>query len=308
MSVDVLIFIAGGMLAAATGVLLAALGELVAERAGVLNLSVEGMMATGAAAAFVVATVSGSHLLGFVAGAMAAALLAMIFAILVLFFYANQMAAGLALGILGLGVSAFAGKSFEGTTIAKLAKLDLPGLSGLPVIGPILFRHDIMVYLAIVLVIVVAFVFNRTRLGLLIRAAGENPQVAAANGTPVRLVRFGAIVFGGLMAGIGGAYFSIAYTAIWAEGLIAGKGWIAVALVVFGAWRPTRVALGAYIFGGVTLVELSLQSAGVRIPSQLLSASPYLVTIALLAFISRDQFRLKLNQPMALGQAYRPDT
>lgn len=307
MSAEVLIFIIGGTLAAATGMLLAALGELVAERAGVLNLSVEGMMATGAAAAFGVATLSGSHLLGFAAGAVAAALLSMVFAVLVLFFYAHQVAAGLAVGILGLGVSAFIGKPFEGTTIEKTAKLRIPGLSDLPFLGPALFQHDVLVYLVIALAAVLAFVMARTRLGLLIRAVGENPQVAAANGTPVRTVRFMAIVFGGLMAGIGGAYFSIAYTAIWAEGLIAGRGWIAVALVVFGAWRPWRVMLGAYIFGAISLLELSLQSHGVKVPSQLLSASPYLVTIALLAFISRDQYRLRLSRPMALGQTYRND-
>ncbi|MCB1379146.1 MAG: ABC transporter permease [Alphaproteobacteria bacterium] len=305
MSADVLIFVVGGTLAAATAMLFAALGEAVAERAGILNLSVEGMMATGAAAAFGVATLSGSHVLGFTAGAIAAALLSAVFALLVLVFYANQVAAGLAVGILGLGISAFIGKPFEGTTIAKLPKLDIAGLSDLPMLGPILFRHDVMVYLGIAMVFAVAFLFNRTRSGLIIRAVGENPRTAAANGTPVRRVRFCAIAFGGLLAGIGGAYLSIAYTALWAEGLIAGRGWIAVALVVFGAWRPGRIALGAYIFGGISLLELSLQSQGVRIPSQLLSASPYLVTILLLAFISRDQYRLRQSRPLALGQTYR---
>jgi simple sugar transport system permease protein len=308
MSAEILVFIVGGMLAAATGMLFAALGEVVAERSGVLNLSVEGMMATGAAAAFGIATVSGSHLLGFIGGAATAMAVSAVFAVLVLFFYANQVAAGLATGILGLGISAFIGKPFEGKTIAKIAKLDIPGLSDIPLLGPILFRHDIMVYAAIALVFIMTHVFRKTRVGLLIRAAGENPKIAAANGLPVRLIRFLSILFGGAMAGIGGAYLSIAYTAIWAEGLIAGRGWIAVALVVFGTWLPFRVALGAYIFGGVTLLELSLQSQGVRVPSQLLSASPYLVTIALLAFISRDQFRLRLSRPMALGQTYRPDT
>lgn len=304
---DTFIFVIGGMLAAATSILFAALGETVSERAGVLNLSVEGMMATGAAAGFGIATVSGSHFLGFIGGGVAAAALSMVFAVLVLVFYANQVAAGLAVGILGLGVSAFIGKPFEGATIAKIPKLAIPGVSDLPLVGPILLSHDIMVYLAFVLIFVVGFVMKRTRLGLKLRAVGENPQAASSNGTPVRLVRCGAIGFGGFMAGLGGAYLSTAYTAIWAEGLIAGRGWIAVALVVFGSWLPLRVALGAYLFGGISLLELSLQSHGVRIPSQLLSASPYLVTILLLAFISRDQYRLRLSRPMALGQTYRPD-
>ena len=304
---ETLIFVIGGMLAAATSILFASLGETVSERAGVLNLSVEGMMATGAAAAFGIATLSGSHALGFIGGGVVAAILSLVFAALVLVFYANQVAAGLAVGILGLGISAFIGKPFEGTTIEKIPKLYIPALSDIPVVGPILFNHDIMVYLAFAMIFVIGYVLKRTQLGRSIRAVGENPQAAAANGIPVRLVRCGAIAFGGFMAGIGGAYLSIAYTALWAEGLIAGRGWIAVALVVFGSWLPHRVALGAYLFGGISLLELSLQSHGVKLPSQLLSASPYLVTILLLAFISRDQYRLRLSRPMALGQTYRHD-
>ena len=305
--IDTLVFVIGGMLAAATSILFASLGETVSERAGVLNLSVEGMMATGAAAAFGVATLSGSHVLGFVGGGLAAALLSLVFAALVLVFYANQVAAGLATGILGLGISAFIGKPFEGTTIAKIPKLSMPGISDLPLIGPILFNHDVMVYLAFAMIFIVAYVLKRTRLGLRLRAVGENPRAAAANGIPVRLVRCCAIAFGGFMAGLGGAYLSTAYTALWAEGLISGRGWIAVALVVFGSWLPQRVAFGAYLFGGISLLELSLQSHGVKLPSQLLSASPYLVTILLLAFISRDQYRLRLSRPLALGQTYRND-
>ncbi len=306
--IDTLVFVIGGMLAAATSILFASLGETVSERAGVLNLSVEGMMATGAAAAFGIATLSGSHALGFIGGGLAAGLLSMVFAALVLVFYANQVAAGLAVGILGLGISAFIGKPFEGNTIEKIPKLDIPGLSDVVLVGPILFHHDVMVYLACAMIFIVAYVLKRTQLGRMIRAVGENPQAAASNGIPVRLVRCGAIGFGGFMAGIGGAYLSTAYTALWAEGLISGRGWIAVALVVFGSWLPFRVALGAYLFGGISLLELSLQSHGVKLPSQLLSASPYLVTILLLAFISRDQYRLRLSRPMALGQTYRNES
>lgn len=306
--IDTLVFVIGGMLAAATSILFASLGETVSERAGVLNLSVEGMMATGAAAAFGIATLSGSHLLGFIGGGLAAGLLSLVFAALVLVFYANQVAAGLAVGILGLGISAFIGKPFEGTTIDKIPKLDLPVISDIPLVGPILFNHDVMVYLAFAMIFVIGYVLKRTQLGRNLRAVGENPQAAAANGIPVRLVRCCAIAFGGFMAGIGGAYLSIAYTALWAEGLISGRGWIAVALVVFGSWLPHRVAFGAYLFGGISLLELSLQSNGVKLPSQLLSASPYLATILLLAFISRDQYRLRLSRPMALGQTYRNET
>ena len=299
------IFVLGGMLAAATPMLFAAMGEMVAERAGVLNLSVEGMMATGAATAFAVATLSGSHLLGFISGGIAAALLALLFGALVLVFLANQVAAGLAIGILGLGASALVGKSYEGTTIAALPALDWFGLNAIPVIGPIIFGRDLMVYLGVALVLTVAVVFARTKLGLIIRAVGEAPQAARDIGYPVRLIRLACVLFGGFMAGLGGAYLAIGYTALWAEGLVAGRGWIAVALVVFGSWMPLRIALGAYVFGAISLLELSLQSAGVQVPSQLLSASPYIITIIVLALISRDPARIRLKRPLALGQAYR---
>ena len=302
-----LVFILGGMLAAATPMLFAAMGEVVAERAGVLNLSVEGMMATGAATAFAIATLSGSHLLGFAAGGLAAAALSLVFAALVLVFLANQVAAGLAVGILGLGVSSLVGKAFEGWTIAPLADLNWFGLASLPVVGRILFGHDVMVYLGIVMVVVIGWVLARTRLGLVIRAVGEAPHAAREIGYPVLGVRLAAIAFGGFMAGLGGAYLAIAYTALWAEGLVAGRGWIAVALVVFGSWLPLRIALGAYVFGAISLTELSLQSIGVQVPSQLLSASPYVITIIVLALISRDAAKIKLNRPLALGQTYRAD-
>jgi ABC-type uncharacterized transport system permease subunit len=302
-----LVFILGGMLAAATPMLLAAMGEVVAERAGVLNLSVEGTMATGAAVAFMAATLSGSHLLGFVAGGLAAALLSLVFAALVLVFLANQVAAGLAVGILGLGISSLVGKAYEGTTIAPLGKLDWFGLAGLPIIGPILFGHDPMVYLGILAVAAIAWLFWRTKLGLVIRAVGEAPQAAHDIGYNVLRIRLLCILFGGFMAGLGGAYLAIAYTNLWAEGLIAGRGWIAVALVVFGSWLPLRIALGAYVFGAISLLQLSLQSIGIQVPSQLLSASPYLITIVVLAIISRDAATIKLNRPLALGQVYRND-
>ena len=302
---DSIVFVLAGTLAAATPLILAAMGELVVEKAGVLNLSIEGMMATGAAVAFVVATVTGSHLSGFVAAGAASAALALVFGALALTFLANQVAAGLAVGILGLGVSALVGKEYEGTTIDPLSKLQIPGLSDIPLLGDVLFSQDIVVYASLALIVVVAFTLNRTRLGLVIRAIGEAPHAANAIGYPVIFVRYMAVLFGGVMAGLAGAYISLAYTPLWADGLIAGRGWIVVALVVFGTWRAPRVALGGYLFGAVSLLELSVQGFGFDVPSQLLSASPYIITIAVLATISRDARRIRLNSPVSLGTPFR---
>ena len=242
-------FIVLGTLGATTPLLFAALGEMVVERSGVLNLSIEGMMATGAAVAFAIATLTGSHTLGFTAGALAAALLSVIFGWLVLGSLANQVAAGLAIGLLGLGVSALVGKPFEGNTIAALGKLNIFGLAHVPVIGPILFGQDIMVYAGLALIVAMTWLFRRTKLGLIIRAVGEAPTAARDIGYPVIRIRLCCIAFGGLMAGLGGAYLAIAYTALWAEGLVAGRGWIAVALVVFGSWSAGMI--GAYVFGAI---------------------------------------------------------
>lgn len=302
---DTLMFIVLGTIAASTPLLFAALGELVAERSGVLNLSLEGLMATGAAVGFVIATVSHSHTLGFLAGALAGGALALLFAVLVLTFLANQVAAGLAIGLLGLGVSALVGKEFEGKTIAPLSKLNVMGLGDLPVVGPIFFGQDIVVYAGLALLIALGFMFKRTKMGLIIRAVGEAPSAARDIGYPVIAIRFACVIFGGLLAGMGGAYLSTAYTALWTEGLVAGRGWIAVALVVFGSWMPWRIAVGAYIFGAISLLELSIQGLGLAIPSQLLSALPYLVTILILAVISRDAMYLRLNRPFALGKVFR---
>jgi general nucleoside transport system permease protein len=304
---DTVMFIVLGTLGATTPLLFAALGEMVAERSGVLNLSIEGMMATGAAVAFAVATLSHSHAFGFLAGSLAAAALSLVFGLLVLVFLANQVAAGLAIGLLGLGVSALVGKPFEGNTIAALGKLDILGLAHVPIIGPILFGQDVVVYAGVALIPTMAWVFRRTKLGLIIRAVGEAPMTARDIGYSVIGIRFGCIAFGGLLAGIGGAYLAIAYTALWAEGLVAGRGWIAVALVVFGSWAPLRIAVGAYVFGAISLLELSIQGLGFYIPSQFLSASPYIVTIVVLAIISRDATYLRLSRPLALGKVFRND-
>lgn len=298
---EVLVFIVSGTLAAATALIFAAMGELVAEKSGVLNLGIEGMMATGAATAFVAMSLSGSYTLGFLAGAGLGMALSLVHAALVLVFRANQTASGLAIGILGLGLSSAIGKSFEGKTVAGLPENGIPLLGQIPVIGPMFFQQDVIVYASIVLIIATWFVLTRTKLGLIIRAIGENPQAAHALGLKVRLVRAGCVAFGGAMAGIGGAYMSIAYTPLWAEGMIAGRGWIVVALTVFGTWMVGRVAFGAYLFGSITLLELSIQALGLNIPSQLMSALPYLVTIVMLAVISRNPVFIRLNSPASLG-------
>lgn len=301
---DSLVFLIAGTLAAATPLLFAALGETVVEKAGVLNLSIEGMMAVGAATAFTVATLTGSPVSGFAIAALASALLSTVFAILVLFFLANQVAAGLAVGILGLGLSALIGKNHEGQTISPLSDLDMGWLSELPLLGKILFSHDPMLYLGIVMIFLVWWLLSHSKLGLIIRAVGESPDAASAIGYPVILIRFLAILFGGAMAGIGGAYLVLSYTPLWAEGLVAGRGWIVVALVVFGMWRPLRIALGAYLFGAVSLLELFIQGMGFSIPSQLMSAMPYIVTIVILVIMSRNPRLIQLNHPASLGQSW----
>lgn len=301
---DSVVFLLAGTLAAATPLLFAALGEAVVEKSGVLNLSIEGMMAVGAATGFAVATLSGSYISGFAMAALASAILSAVFAILVLFFLANQVAAGLAVGILGLGVSVLIGKNHEGQTIKSLQDLDMGWLSELPLLGEVLFSHDPMLYVGIALTLIVWWVLTHSKLGLIIRAVGESPDAASAIGYPVLLIRFLAIVFGGGMAGLGGAYLTLSYTPLWAEGLVAGRGWIVVALVVFGMWRPLRIALGAYLFGAVSLLELFIQGQGFSIPSQLMSAMPYIVTILILVIMSRNPRLIQRNHPASLGQSW----
>ena len=302
---ETLIFLAAGTMAAATPIMLAAMGELVVERTGVLNLGVEGMMATGAATGFVVATISGSAIYGLLAAMLLSTAISLVFGVITQLFLANQVASGLAIGIFGLGISALIGHNYEGLTIAPLPDLHIPGLSNIPFFGKAIFSHDLMLYLAIVIVVAVWYTLGKTKLGLIIRAVGESPSAARAIGYNVLLIRFCAIMFGGAMAGLGGAYLSLSYTPLWADGLIAGRGWIAVALVVFGCWRAHRVALGAYLFGAVSLLELSIQGLGLAIPSQFLSATPYIVTIVILAVISRNPRVIRLNSPASLGVTYR---
>ncbi len=296
-------FILAGMLAAATPMLLAALGEMVVERSGVLNLGLEGMMALGAALGFITTYTYQSHALGFLVAGLGGAALSLLFALIVLGFVANQVAAGLAIGILGTGLSALFGKSFESLTISGLPKLALPLLSDLPVLGA-LFVQDVVVWLTLALALAIWAIMNHSKLGLIIRAVGENPHAARAIGFRVLPIRCAAIAFGGAMAGIAGAYASTVYTPLWADGMIAGRGWIALALVVFGTWQTGRVVFGAFLFGALSLGELTTQAAGVNIPSQLLACVPYIVTILMLAVISSNRRRMRLNTIASLGQPF----
>ena len=294
------------IITASTPLLLAATGELITEKSGVLNLGVEGMMLIGAITAFATTTITDSAVLGVLAGAAAGTSLAFVFGVLVLIFLANQVATGLALTIFGIGLSALVGTGFVGIALEPLPKLDLGHISAMPVIVQILFGQDFLVYLSFFMVILVAFFLSKTRLGLVLRAVGESHDSAHALGYPVLLVRFLAILFGGFMCGLAGSYLSLAYTPLWAENMTAGRGWIAVALVVFGTWRAGRVALGAYLFGAITILQLHVQGWGLEIASQFMSMLPYLATIVVLVIISRDGAKIRLNAPQSIGKAFTP--
>ena len=295
-----------GMLIAATPLIYAALGELVAERSGVLNLGVEGMMLIGAVTAFGVAFAGYPAIVAAIAGAGAAAVAAAVFAVLALSLATNQYAAGLALTILGSGLSGLIGRHFGSSSITSIGKIHVPLLSALPVAGPV-FNQDPMVYLAVLLAFVVWWFLHRTRWGLVVRIVGEAPHSAASIGYPVIRIRYLATLFGGAMAGLGGAYLSLAYTPIWVEDMSAGRGWIALALVVFATWRPWRLVLGAWLFGGVSVLQLFVQGFGVQLPSEVLSALPYVATIVVLVAISRNPQALRLNTPLSLAQPFRPE-
>lgn len=296
-------FILAGMLAAATPFLLAALGELVVERAGVLNLGVEGLMAFGAALAFIIVYHGGGHLLGFVVAGLGSAILSLVFAVIALGFRANQVATGLAIGILGQGLSALFGKTYESLTVKGIPRLALPWLSDIPIVGG-LFIQDAVVWLSLVATLAIWAMFAYSKIGLIVRAVGENPNAAHAIGYRVIAVRFAAVAFGGAMAGFAGAYASVVYTPLWADGMIAGRGWIAIALVVFGTWMTGRIFLGACLFGAVSLISLAAQATGLNVPSQLLASLPYLVTIIVLGIISADRRLLKLNGVASLGEPF----
>ena len=288
------------LIVASTPILLAALGELVVERAGVLNLGVEGMMITGAICGFAIAVNTGSPTLGFLAAAGGGAILALLFGLLTQIALANQVASGLALTLFGLGLSALLGQGYQGIKPPPTNSLDIPLLSDIPILGPVLFSHDLMVYLALALVAGVWAMLKYTRAGLILRAVGENHDAAHALGYKVVRVRLLAILFGGACAGLGGAYLSLVRVPQWTEGMTAGSGWIALALVVFASWKAGRVLLGAWLFGGISVLQLNLQAAGVAIPVEYLTMSPYLITILVLVIMSADKSRA----PGSLGRTF----
>jgi simple sugar transport system permease protein len=294
---------------AGTPLIITALGELITERSGVLNLGAEGIMAVGAIAAFAVAHDSHSTWAGVAAGMVAGAAMSLIFAVVTLTLMANQVASGLALSIFGVGLSAFVGKPYESGTMLAVPSIRIPVLADIPVIGPALFDQQSLVYLSWVLFAGVVWFLYRSRAGLVLRAIGESPTSAHSIGYPVIRIRYLATIFGGAMAGVGGAFLSVFYTPLWVEGMVAGRGWIALALVVFATWRPVRVLVGAYLFGGVMITQLFLQGSGAQIdiPSQFLSSLPYWATIIVLVIISRNVQTIRLNSPVSLGQPYRPD-
>ena len=294
------------VITASTPLLFAATGELVTEKSGVLNLGIEGMMLIGAIAAFAVASSTGSGLLGILAGAAAGTLMAGVFAFLTLTLLANQVATGLALTIFGVGLSALIGASFVGFALKPLPQLAIPGLSEIPVIGPILFGQDVLVYLSFVMIFAVGWFLSRTRPGLVLKATGEAHDSAHALGYPVIAIRYAATLFGGAMSGLAGAYLSLAYTPLWAENMTAGRGWIALALVVFATWRPGRLVFGAYMFGAITILQLHAQGWGIDIASQFMSMLPYLATIVVLVLISRDKTKIRLNAPQCIGKMFHP--
>jgi len=302
-AINPLILIAS-LMVAATPILLAAIGELVVEKSGVLNLGVEGMMITGAICGFAVAVETSSPLLGFIGAAVGGAVLSLLFGLLTQYLLSNQVATGLALTLFGLGLSALLGQGYIGVQPPSTGKLDLGVLGDIPVVGQILFRHDAMVYFSLFLIVAVWAFLKYSRAGLILRAVGESHDAAHALGYKVVHVRLLAIMFGGACAGLGGAYLSLIRVPQWTEGMTAGAGWIALAIVVFASWKPVRVLLGAYLFGGVTVLQLNLQAAGLAVPVEYLSMSPYLITILVLVIMSSGRGRASLNAPAALGKSF----
>jgi len=291
---------------AGTVLAFAALGLLINERAGIVNLGAEGMMLVAAVAGFATVVHTGNDWLGFGAGALAGALLAAAFGVLVIWLNTNQYATGLALSLFGVGFSAFVGIRYTQEKLGERPNFQIPGLADIPFLGPALFRQHPMVYIAIALTVAIAWFLYRSRAGLVLRAVGESPESAHALGYPVRRIRFAAVLVGGALCGISGAYIATVYTPLWVEGMVAGKGWIALALTTFATWRPARVLLGAYLFGGVTMLQFHLQGEGVDIPSQFLTMLPYLATIVVLVLISRNASFIRVNMPASIGRPFFP--
>ncbi|MBQ0929575.1 ABC transporter permease [Ideonella sp. 4Y16] len=296
----------GATFNAGTVLAIAGLGLLINERAGIINLGAEGMMLVAAIAGFATAAHTGSDLAAFAAGAGVGAVMAAIFGVLVIWLNTNQYATGLALSLFGTGFSAFVGTAYTQARLSDRAKFDIPLLADLPLIGPALFRHHPLVYGAVLLALGLAWFLYRSRPGLVLRAVGESPESAHALGYPVRRIRLAAVMTGGALCGLAGAYLSVIYTPLWVEGMVAGKGWIALALTTFATWRPARVLLGAYLFGGVTMLQFHLQGEGVQIASQWLTMLPYVATIVVLVLISRNPTWIRVNMPASLGKPFFP--
>ena len=295
------------IVAASMPLLLASLGELVAERSGVLNLGVEGMMIMGAVSGFIVTVNTGQPLFGLFAAIAAGMAMAALFAILTLVLVANQVATGLALTLLGTGLSGLLGESYASRAGIKLERIHIPGLSDIPFVGPIVFGQDPLVYVAVALTVGVSWFLFRTRGGLILRAVGDNHVSAHALGYGVLRVRFMAVLFGGACAGLGGAYLSMVLTSQWLDNMTAGRGWIALALVVFSTWLPWRLAIGALLFGAIGILQLHAQALGVGVPSQFLSSLPYVATIVVLVLISGNRMLMRANTPAMLGRSFVPD-
>jgi simple sugar transport system permease protein len=291
---------------AGTVLALAALGLLINEKAGVVNLGAEGMMLCAAIAGFACVVHTGNDWLGFAAGMGAGAVLAAIFGVLVIWLNTNQYATGLALSLFGVGFSAFVGIGYVQEKLPERPSFAIPGLADIPLVGPALFKQHPLVYVAMLLVLALIWFLYKSRTGLVLRAVGESPASAHALGYSVRRIRLAAVVAGGALCGLAGAYISVSYTPLWVEGMVAGKGWIALALTTFATWRPARVLLGAYLFGGVTMLQFHLQGVGVQVPSQLLTALPYIATIVVLALISRNPTWIRVNMPASLGKPFYP--
>ena len=291
---------------AGTVLAIASLGLLINEKVGIVNLGAEGIMLCAALAGFAAVVHSGSTLVGFAAGMAAGAVLAAIFGVLVIWLNTNQYATGLALSLFGGGFSAFAGTGYVQARLPEQSQWAIPVLGDVPFIGPALFRHHPMVYFAMVLTLALIWFLYRTRTGLVLRSVGESPESAHALGYPVRRIRLAAVVAGGALCGLAGAYISTVYTPLWVEGMVAGKGWIALALTTFATWRPARVLLGAYLFGGVTMLQFHLQGAGVNVPSQFLTMMPYVATVVVLALISRNPAWIRVNMPSSIGKPFHP--
>jgi len=302
------VLIALTVITAATPLVFAGIGELVTERSGVLNLGVEGMMLAGAVSSFLCVYVTGSAPLSLLVGMASGMVMALLFGFLTLTLQASQVATGLALTIFGTGLSALVGQSLIGVAYEGLPKFAVPFLSELPTLGPLLFNHDGLVYLSWLLVPAVMFFLRYTHGGLVLRAVGDSHDAAHALGYRVIRVRYFATLFGGACSGLAGSYLSMAYSPMWVENMSAGRGWIALALVVFAVWQPGWVLFGAYLFGGITILQLHGQAIGINVPSQLMSMLPYVTTIVVLVLISLDQGRVRRNAPAAIGRAFHATT